>query len=123
MTATQVRPPLEPGRQRDYLTPVALLRTLLLVFAAMIFAFGGLARASEGPASEPPCHEAPGKAPAGTPGKATLAMSCCVGCMPAPQALPGPGAAPVATLARAYPRPIHRLVGRLLAPEPPPPRG
>ncbi len=99
------------------------MRTLLLILTAMVFAFGGLARATEGPVGEPPCHEAPAKAPAGAPGKATLAMSCCVGCMPAPQALPGPEAMPVAEAASAYPRPVHRLVGRRLPPETPPPRG
>ncbi|RYF90099.1 MAG: hypothetical protein EON95_17600, partial [Caulobacteraceae bacterium] len=75
------------------------LRPLLLILTALLFAFGGLARASEPATAEPPCHEAP----AGHSGKAMLAMSCCIGCMPAPQALPAPLAQSRALSAPTYP--------------------
>lgn len=93
------------------------LRTLLLVLTAMIFAFGGLARA-ETPTAEPPCHEAPAQ----HPGKATLAMSCCIGCMPAPNLLPAPLCASKSAAPATYAPVSPTLMGRPLAPETPPPR-
>lgn len=94
------------------------LRTLLLVLTAMIFAFGGLARAGEAPMAEPPCHEAPAQ----HPDKATLAMSCCVGCMPAPSALPAPVGGVTLKAPAIYVVSSPTLMGRPLAPDTPPPR-
>lgn len=97
---------------------MAFARTLLLILTALIFAFGGLARAGEAPTTEPPCHEAP----AGHPDKATLAMSCCVGCMPAPNPLPAPVLAPATAAPAIYNTTSPTLLSRPLAPDTPPPR-
>lgn len=94
------------------------LRPLLLILTAIVFAFGGLARAAEMPMSEPPCHEAP----AAPSGKATLAVSCCVGCMPAPNLLPAPILTPTAATAATYNTASPTLLSRPLSPETPPPR-
>ena len=94
------------------------LRPLLLVLTAMIFAFGGLARAAEPAAAEPPCHEAP----ADHSSKATLAVNCCVGCMPAPNLLPAPLGVFAALAPTAYVVASPTLLSRPLAPDTPPPR-
>lgn len=94
------------------------LRPLLLVLTAMLFAFGGLARAAEMPMTEPPCHEAP----ADSSGKATLAVSCCIGCMPAPNLLPAPAQTPTTAAPAIYNAASRTLLSRPLAPETPPPR-
>lgn len=109
---------LESGGGQAYLTAMLVLRPLVLILMAVVFAFGGLARAAEAPAMEPPCHEAP----ADPSSKATLAVSCCVGCMPAQSPLPAPpivtSSVSPATYAVAHPM----LLGRPLAPDTPPPR-
>ncbi|MDB5468920.1 MAG: hypothetical protein JWR84_480 [Caulobacter sp.] len=94
------------------------LRSLLLILTAMLFAFGGLARAAEPATSTPPCHEAP----ADHSSKATLSMSCCVGCMPAPNLLPPPVGAPMVAMLATYVTVSPTLLGRPLAPDTPPPR-
>ena len=94
------------------------LRPLLLILTALLFAFSGVARAAEPATAEPPCHEAP----ASPSGKATLTVSCCVGCMPAPQVLPAPLTAPVGVACATYVLASPTLLGRPLAPETPPPR-
>jgi hypothetical protein len=97
---------------------MALARALLLALTAFLLAFGGAARAM--PVGEPPCHEAPAHKP--DPAKATLAISCCVGCMPAAQ-----GLEPPVDLVRAAATARYRIValtlsGLALEPEPRPPR-
>ena len=57
-------------------------RTLLLTLIAALFAVSGVARAMPMPAAPPPCHEAPAGHDKSKP--ATLAVSCCAACMPAP---------------------------------------
>jgi hypothetical protein len=109
---------LEVRPRKAYLAGMLALRPLLLILTAMLFAFGGLARAAEPPMTEPPCHEAP----ANPSGKATLAVSCCVGCMPASQSLPAPIAAPDAAVTATYVTASPTLLSRPLAPDTPPPR-
>lgn len=94
------------------------LRPLLLILTALLFAFGGLARAAETQTAAPPCHEAP----ADQSSKATLAMSCCVGCMPAPSLLPAPISAALRIDRAAYVTVSVTLLSRPLAPDTPPPR-
>lgn len=96
-----------------------VLRTLVLVLIAALFAVGGAARVMPAAVAEPPCHESPAD-----PGKAALtnaAMTCCVGCMPAPTA--------AAVILRSLPaqRADYAAVdtaieGRPTAPDPEPPR-
>ena len=95
-------------------------RTLLLVLTAFLLALGGAVRAAPMPAAEPPCHESPAKPD--EPGKATVAVSCCVGCMPASQSLPAPVAAPVTIVTATYVTASPTLLSRPLAPDTPPPR-
>ena len=109
---------LEAPPRQAYLADMAVLRPLLLILTGMLFAFGGLARAAEPPMMQPPCHEAP----ANPSSKATLAVSCCVGCMPASQDLPAPLAAPVAIVTATYVTASPTLLSRALAPDTPPPR-
>lgn len=97
---------------------MAFARTLLLILTAMILAFGGLARAAENPMAEPPCHEAPAQ----HPDKATLAMSCCIGCMPAPSLLPAPVSASISVAPATYAVASPTLASRPLTPDTPPPR-
>ncbi|HYE45136.1 MAG TPA: hypothetical protein VEA44_05110 [Caulobacter sp.] len=98
---------------------MAALRPLLLILTAMLLAVGGLARA-ETPTAEPPCHETPAQTP--EPGKATAAVNCCVGCMPAAQGLEvQPARIRAATPAR-YPLLVLPLSGLAPEPEPRPPR-
>ncbi|MFA7263200.1 MAG: hypothetical protein WC068_09265 [Caulobacter sp.] len=95
------------------------LRTFALIVIATLFAVGGAARAMPMPASQPPCHEAPADHGKSVPAQA--AMTCCIGCMPAP--------ADVVPMRRVLPaqRPVyaafdHEREGRLTSPDPGPPR-
>ena len=95
------------------------LRTLLLTLITALFAVSGIARAMPAPAATPPCHEAP--ADHGKSAPAPAAMTCCIGCMPAPSE-----AVVILTSVAAEPATYSRAVtspeGRLTAPEPDPPR-
>ena len=97
---------------------MAIARALLLVLTACLLAFGGAARAM--PTGEPPCHEAPAHKP--DPAKATPAISCCVGCMPAAQPLEPPADPVRATAPTHYRAAIAFLNGLAPEPEPRPPR-
>lgn len=97
---------------------MAIARALLLVLTAFLLAFGGAARAM--PAGEPPCHEEPAHKP--DPAKATLAISCCIGCMPAGQHLEPPADPVRAATPTLYRMAVQALTGLALAPEPRPPR-
>lgn len=96
-----------------------LLRTLVLTLVAALFAVSGTARAMPMPAAQPPCHEAP--ADHGKSAPAPAAMTCCIGCMPAPAETVA-----VLTVSRAEPARYARadtaLEGCLTAPDPDPPR-
>lgn len=109
---------LEVRSQEAYLADMIALRPLLLILTAMLFAVGGLARAAEPPMTQPPCHETPAQ----HPDKATLAMSCCIGCMPASQTLPAPVTASATTAPATYVLASPTLLSRALAPDTPPPR-
>jgi hypothetical protein len=96
-----------------------VLRMLLLILIAATFAVGGTARAMPMPASEPPCHEAPGSPEKQEP--VQMAVNCCVGCMPAP----GESAVVLAVAAAeptTYTVVQPAIEGRLTAPDPHPPR-
>jgi hypothetical protein len=106
------------------------LRPFLLILMASLFAFSGMARAAplQASAAAPPCHEAPAQ-PAGHHdtshqggSKATLAVSCCIACIAAPQALPQPVGAGLAPARASYETAATDLRSRLLPPEPRPPR-
>ena len=98
-----------------------LVRPLLLILVATLFVVGGVARAlpMPMPAATPPCHEAPANHGKSMPVQA--AMTCCIGCMPAPTE-----AAPLLAdlpLERPAYSPIQTiLMGRLTTPDPDPPR-
>jgi hypothetical protein len=113
-----MRPRLEPDAGQAYLTPMPLLRPLVLILMAMVFAVGGLARAAEAPTTAPPCHEMP----ADPSSKATLAISCCIGCMPAQSLLPAPLSVTVIEAPAIYAASSPTLLSRPLAPDTPPPR-
>jgi len=95
------------------------LRTLLLTLITALFAVSGMARAMPMPAAQPPCHEAPADHGKSTPAQA--AMTCCIGCMPAPAET-----AVILTSVAAKPTVFGVAVtepeGRMTAPEPHPPR-
>lgn len=95
------------------------LRTLVMILIATLFVVGGTARAMPMPAGQPPCHEAPADHGKSVPAQA--AMTCCVGCLPAPtEAAPLPRALSAERPVYAAVEP--RLEGRPTAPEPEPPR-
>jgi len=95
------------------------LRTLVLVLIAALFAVSGTARAMPAPAGPPPCHEAPAQHGKSMP--APAAMSCCVGCMPAPTEVPPLlGGRPAEAAVYADARDLR--TGRVTAPDPDPPR-
>ncbi|MFZ4604691.1 MAG: hypothetical protein ACOYM5_00400 [Caulobacter sp.] len=95
------------------------LRTLVMILIATLFVVGGTARALPMPAGAPPCHEAP--ADHGKAAPVQAAMSCCVGCLPAPVDSGAP--ARILPAERpAYTAVETRLDGRDPAPEPGPPR-
>lgn len=104
---------------------MAALRALLLVLMTATLVVGGTARAMPAPAAAPPpCHEAPasqGHHDKSKPGPAQAAMSCCVGCMPAPN-LAVAVQRSASTERPVYARATPRQAGRLTAPEPDPPR-
>lgn len=95
------------------------LRSLVVILIATLFVAGGTARAMPMQAAQPPCHEAPGDHGKSVPVQA--AMTCCIGCMPAPTdatVIPTRVAARPAVFGRATLQPE----GRLTAPDPHPPR-
>lgn len=95
------------------------LRTLVLVLIAALFAVSGTARAMPAPAGPPPCHEAPAQHGKSMP--APAAVSCCVGCMPAPTEVP-PLLSGQSAEAAVYADALAMRSGRVTAPDPDPPR-
>lgn len=95
------------------------LRTLALILIATLFAVSGTARAMPAPAGTPPCHEAPAQHGKGMP--APVAMSCCIGCMPAPMEVPSMLNGQSAEAA-VYADALAMRSGRVTAPDPDPPR-
>lgn len=95
------------------------LRTLALILIATLFVVGGTARAMPAPAGPPPCHEAPAQHGKSMP--APAAMSCCVGCMPAPTEV-SPLLIGRAAEAAVYADARVMRAGRVTAPDPDPPR-
>ena len=95
------------------------MRTLVLTLIAVLFAVSGMARPVPAEAAPSPCHEAPAHHDKSAPTQA--AMTCCIGCMPAPSdaivVLTSVAAEP-----EAYDHPASGLEGRLTAPDPDPPR-
>jgi hypothetical protein len=104
---------------------VKVLQSLLLLIGALAVLALGTVGASASPAVATPCHETgqaiPDKAPEHAP-KAMKAMICCVACVATPTltSTPLPDLAP--SLARLTTTLIDMPVGRLLSPEPGPPR-
>jgi hypothetical protein len=95
------------------------MRTLVLTLIAVLFAAGGMVRPAPAEAASSPCHEAPAHHDKSVPGQA--AMTCCIGCMPAPT----DAVVVLTSLAAerpAYDQPVSGLEGRLTAPDPDPPR-
>ncbi|MCF8503951.1 MAG: hypothetical protein K9G59_03485 [Caulobacter sp.] len=95
------------------------LRTLVLTLIAVLFAVGGMVRPGLAEAAPSPCHEAPAHHEKSTPIQA--AMTCCIGCMPAPTDAVVVLTS-VAAERAAYDHPASGLEGRLTAPDPDPPR-
>lgn len=95
------------------------MRTLVLTLIAVLFAASGMARPALAEVTPSPCHEAPVHHDKSTPIQA--AMTCCIGCMPAPT-----DAVVVLTSVAAerpaYDHPVSGLEGRMTAPDPDPPR-
>jgi hypothetical protein len=109
---------------------VKIVSSLLLLIGALTVLTLGAVGVSAGPAAaEAPCHETSAEArhaaPDQTPAhqnKAMKAMACCAACVTAPAldpaARPGPSVAPARLTAPL----IDFPAGRLLSPEPGPPR-
>jgi hypothetical protein len=109
---------------------VKIVSSLLLLIGALAVLSLGALGVSAGPAmASAPCHETSHAAPDQTPdqpvkapGKTMKVMACCVACVAAPTvhpaSRPGPTVSPVRLTA---PR-IDFPAGRLLSPEPGPPR-
>ena len=95
------------------------LRNLVLTLIAALFAVSGVARAMPVPAAQPPCHEAPADHGKSMPIQA--AMTCCIGCMPAPADV-APALKTLPAEPTVYADLAAVLVGRLTAPDPDPPR-
>ena len=100
------------------------LSSILMLIGALAVLSLGAVGASAAPASTPPCHEtgAPMSDPPEHSPKAMKAMICCVACVGAPS----PSSPPLPGLAASPSRLVIGLVdmpaGRLLSPEPGPPR-
>ena len=102
-----------------------IIQSLLMLLGALAVLSLGAVGASASPAAAAPCHETGGSTPAKAPDhapKAMKAMICCVACVaaPTPDAAPLPG--PRVSPARASLAPVAMPAGRLLSPEPGPPR-
>jgi len=103
---------------------VKFLSSILMLIGALAVLSLGAVSASAAPASIPPCHEtgAPTSDPSEHSPKAMKAMICCVACVaaPSPTCPPLPGL-PVSP-SRLTVGLIDMPAGRLLSPEPDPPR-
>ena len=95
------------------------LRTLGMILIATVFVVGGTARAMPMPVGQPPCHEAPSDHRKSMP--VQTAMTCCVGCLPAPVDS-GPCARILPAERPAWTAVEPLLEGRSPAPDPGPPR-
>ncbi|MFN6982255.1 MAG: hypothetical protein ACK4NU_10055 [Brevundimonas sp.] len=98
---------------------------LLLIGALAVLTLGAVGVSASPAAAESPCHETGSSTSDQTPAhqnKAMKAMVCCVACVTAPAldpaARPGPTVAPARLTAPL----IDFPAGRLLSPEPGPPR-
>jgi len=104
---------------------VKIFQSLLLLIGALAVLALGTVGASASPAEAAPCHETgqamPDKAPGHAP-KAMKAMVCCVACVATPtlDSTPLPGVSP--SPARLATTLSDMPAGRLLSPEPGPPR-
>ncbi|VXB50743.1 hypothetical protein [Brevundimonas sp. G8] len=101
-----------------------ILQSLLLLIGALAVLALGTVGASASPAAAP-CHETsqtmPGEAPSHVP-KAMKAMICCVACVATPTLDPAPLSGLKVSPARLAAVLIDMPAGRLLSPEPGPPR-
>jgi len=108
---------------------IRLVRILLIGLAALMFAGAAVARAAPPPGERPPCHQAimnmggrHGPATPARPAPAMMSMDCCQACLPSlaiPQAMGTPVRRPTEI---AFATKAGRLEGRVLTPEPAPPR-
>ncbi|WP_348683830.1 hypothetical protein [Brevundimonas aurantiaca] len=107
-----------------------IVSSLLLLIGALAVLTLGAVSVSAGPAmAGPPCHEtsaearhtAPDQAPAHQ-NKAMKAMACCAACVMAPALDPAGRPGPTIAPARLAAPLIDFPAGRLLSPEPGPPR-
>ncbi|WP_428155244.1 hypothetical protein [Brevundimonas sp.] len=101
-----------------------ILQSLLLLIGALAVLALGTVGASASPAAAP-CHETgqpmPEEAPSHAP-KAMKAMICCVACVATPTLDPAPLSGLKVSPARLAAVLIDMPAGRLLSPEPGPPR-
>lgn len=102
-----------------------ILQSLLLLIGALAVLGLGTVGASASPAAAAPCHETgqpmPGEAPSHAP-KAMKAMICCVACVATPTLDPAPLSGLKVSPAHLVAGLIDMPAGRLLSPEPGPPR-
>ncbi|WP_269219141.1 hypothetical protein [Brevundimonas vesicularis] len=106
-----------------------MVQSLLLLIGALSVLALGTVGASASPANAAPCHEtghetgqsSPEQTPSHAP-KAMKAMVCCVACVAAPTLDSAPISALTLSPARVAAVPAALPAGRLLSPEPGPPR-
>ncbi|WP_241004603.1 hypothetical protein [Brevundimonas fontaquae] len=102
-----------------------MVQSLLLLIGALSVLALGTVGASASPANAAPCHETGQSSPEQTPShapKAMKAMVCCVACVAAPTLNPAPISALTLSPARVAAVRAALPAGRLLSPEPGPPR-
>lgn len=115
---------LRPRGRAPILKGVRFLSSILMLIGALAVLSLGAVGASAAPVSAPPCHEAGGPTSDSSDHspKAMKAMICCAACVAAPSPtcppLPGLPVSP-SRLAAGL---IDMPAGRLLSPEPGPPR-
>ena len=98
---------------------------LLLIGALAVLTLGAVGVSASPAMAEAPCHETSHAAPDQTPDqpvKTVKAMACCVACVAAPTLDPASGPGPAVTPVRLNAPRVDFPAGRLLSPEPGPPR-
>ncbi|WP_295218886.1 hypothetical protein [uncultured Brevundimonas sp.] len=102
-----------------------IVQSLLLLIGALSVLALGAVGASASPATAAPCHQTGQSSPDQTPNhapKAMKAMICCVACVATPTLAPAPVSRLTPSPSRVVAVPAALPAGRLLAPDPGPPR-
>ncbi len=102
-----------------------IVQSLLLLIGALSMLALGAVGASASPATAAPCHETGQSSPDQTPNhapKAMKAMICCVACVATPTLDPAPISGQTLSPSRIAAVSAALPAGRLLSPEPGPPR-